>query len=235
MELYICNFKLGEIPLIAGVLTDTDVLTLEGNTLCTGDLIELRVDMFENTSIEYIIKVFKTAKEKIKKPIIATVRDVREGGHKEISDRLIIYKTIAPLSDVIDIEIGSEDIFEDIKNLCRSDKKILIGSYHNFESTPDDSYLESIVSRGKEMGADIVKIAVAANAREDLLRILTFTSKHKDKGLITMCMGDKGLPSRIISPLFGSLITYGYVRKPSAPGQLSVNEMIYIFRRLKMR
>jgi 3-dehydroquinate dehydratase-1 len=80
-----------------------------------------------------------------------------------------------------------------------------------------------------------VKIAVMAEDREDLIRLLTFTLRHRDEGIITMSMGDRGLPSRVFTPLFGSLITYGYVSHPSSPGQLSVSELMYIFRRLKIR
>lgn len=235
MEIYICNFKLGEVPLIAGVLTDTDVLSTKKDSLNPADLIELRVDMFENLSLNHIENIFRTAKENFKKPIIATVRDVKEGGQREIADRLGIYRAVVPLSDVIDVEIGSEDILTETKKLCHTYRKLLIGSYHNFEFTPEDGFLDSIVKRGKELGVDVVKIAVTAKDREDLIRLMFFTQKHKEAGMITMSMGAMGLPSRVFNPLFGSLITYGYINYPSAPGQLSASELIYIFRRLKMR
>jgi 3-dehydroquinate dehydratase-1 len=48
-------------------------------------------------------------------------------------------------------------------------------------------------------------------------------------------MGEKGLPSRIFTPLLGSPITFGYINTASAPGQLSVQEMMSIFKKLKMR
>ncbi|MDA8215736.1 MAG: type I 3-dehydroquinate dehydratase [Nitrospiraceae bacterium] len=235
MEIHICNFKLGEKPLIAGALNDTDVLTVTKDSLNPADIIELRIDMFEKLSINHIENIFKTAKENFKKPIIATVRDVKEGGQKEISDKLSIYMAVIPLSNVVDVEINSEDTLTEVKKLCDIHKTILIGSYHNFELTPEDDFLENIVSKGKSLGVDIVKIAAMANSREDFIRLLIFTLKHKDEGLITMSMGDKGLPSRVFNPIFGSLITYGYINHPSAPGQLSVSELIYIFRRLKMR
>lgn len=235
MEIHICNFKLGEVPLIAVVLTDTDVLTINKNSLNPADLIELRVDMFEDISSDHIENIFRTAKENFKKPIIATVRDIKEGGQREIADKLSIYKTVIPYADVIDVEINSKDVLTEVKKLCSTHKKLLIGSYHNFDFTPDGGILDNIVAHGKELGADIVKIAVMASDREDLIRLMLLTQRHKDAGIITMSMGDKGLPSRVFNPLFGSLITYGYINHPSAPGQLSASELIYIFRRLKMR
>ncbi len=235
MEILLCNFKLGEKPLIAGVLTDADAVAVKHEAINAVDLIELRIDMFADITLDRIETVFRSVKENLKKPIIATVRDIKEGGQRDIADRSSIYKFIAPLSDIIDVEINSGNLLQEVKNLCRAYKKVLIGSYHNFESTPPDDVLSGIVEKGKDLGVDIVKIAVTAHNSEDLIRLLTFTLKYRDVGLITMSMGDKGLPSRVFSPLFGSLITYGYVTKPSAPGQLSVSELMYIFRRLKIR
>jgi 3-dehydroquinate dehydratase type I len=100
---------------------------------------------------------------------------------------------------------------------------------------PDIEFLDNIFLKGKSLGADIIKIAVVANNNDDLTRLVTFTLKHRSEGLITMAMGDIGLPSRVINPIFGSLITYGYVNKPSAPGQLSIRELMDIFKLLKIR
>lgn len=235
MEIVLCNFKLGEKPLIAGVLTDADAVAVKKEAINAVDLIELRIDMFEDITLNNIEAVFKNVKENFKKPIIATARDIKEGGQREITDRSSIYRFIAPVSDIIDVEINSGNLLHEVKNLCSAYRKVLIGSYHNFESTPPDDVLSGIVEKGKDSGVDIVKIAVTAHTAEDLIRLLTFTLKFRDTGLITISMGTKGLPSRVFSPLFGSLITYGYIAKPSAPGQLSASELLYIFRRLKLR
>ena len=67
------------------------------------------------------------------------------------------------------------------------------------------------------------------------MRFIDFALRNRDKGLITISMGEKGLPSRIFTPLLGSPITFGYINTASAPGQLSVQEMMSIFKKLKMR
>ncbi|MDI6801034.1 MAG: type I 3-dehydroquinate dehydratase [Thermodesulfovibrionales bacterium] len=237
MKLQIGNLTFGEMPLIAGVLTDADIPHISEDIhedIHNVDLIELRVDMFNDITPAHVKEVFKTAKEIFKKPIIATARDIREGGQREVPHRTGIYELISSFSDIVDVELNSTDIKE-AKRLCAKHKKILIASYHNFELTPDDAFLDSVVSRGKEMGADIIKIAGMANSRDDFIRLLLFTLRHKEEGLITMSMGDNGLPSRVFNPLFGSLITYSYINKPSAPGQLSAKELMDIFRRLKIR
>lgn len=235
MDLYLSHLKLGEVPLIAGVLVDIDVFTIDAESLAPADVIELRIDMFDDVSPDNVERVFRTARERLRKPIVATVRDPREGGQREIADRPGLYNIVIPLSDAIDVEINAEDTLLAAKSFLRNHKTLLIGSYHNFVETPDDTFLEGILSKGTHLGVDIIKIAAMAHTRQDLTTLLLFTHKHKDKGLITMSMGDAGLPSRIFSPLFGSLLTYGYINRPSAPGQLSVSELMQIFRQLKVR
>lgn len=227
-------FEDRKLPLIACVLTDIEVFALGASSLNDADLIELRIDMFNDLSKNHIVETLNTAKGKFNKPLISTVRDITEGGAKEITDRLELYKSAVSWSDFVDVEINSEDLLIQVKSIINGGT-ILIGSYHNFHSTPDDEFLEKIVTKGINLSADIIKIAVTANCREDLIRLLLFTMRHKDKGIITMSMGDEGSPSRIISPVFGSLIAYGYVSKPSAPGQLSINELVEIFRLIKLR
>lgn len=235
MNLHIGGLKLGQEPLIAGVLTDSDVSDLGTERLDSSDIIELRVDMFDSIMPGHLIEVFRSAREKFGKPIIATVRDFKEGGKKEIQDRLDIYRLVIPFADAVDVEILSGDMLKQTKDLCSDKGRLLIGSYHNFVFTPADDFLDEIVASGRQNGADVVKLGVTAKEDNDFIRLMLLTLHHRDQGIITMTMGDKGLPSRIFSPVFGSLITYGSVNKPSAPGQLSTTEMKDIFRKLKIR
>jgi 3-dehydroquinate dehydratase-1 len=235
MNLHIGSCKLGDVPLIAGVLTDSDVAGLGLERLANADIIELRVDMFDSLTPAHVEQVFRHAKEKFGKPIIATVRDVKEGGLREIQDRAAMYRIVIPFADAVDVEVLAGDALKQMKELCRDNGKLLIGSYHNFESTPDDDFLEQVVAAGRQNGADVVKIAVTAKEEKDFIRLMLLTLRHRSHGIITMSMGDRGLPSRVFSPLFGSLITYGSINKPSAPGQLSAAEVMDIFSKLKIR
>ncbi|MGO9613651.1 MAG: type I 3-dehydroquinate dehydratase [Dissulfurispiraceae bacterium] len=232
---FFSQIKARGAPLVAGVLTDKDVSTLDGNSLDAVDVIELRVDMFDVLSPDHVDSIFTTTRHRFRKPLIGTIRDISEGGQQKIDDRLSLYKTIVPLSDFIDVELQFTSLFLEVSRLITSSKPLLIGSYHNFQSTPDDAFLDDLVSRGKDLGADIVKVATMANTREDMVKLLLFTLRNRHKGLITMSLGDQGLPTRVVSPLFGSLIAYGFLNVPSAPGQLSIVELRDIFNILKIR
>jgi 3-dehydroquinate dehydratase-1 len=230
-NLSIGNLLLGETPLIACVLTDSDVFSLSE---VPADILELRIDMFEDLSAAHLLDTFRTCRERFGKPVIATVRDLREGGEKEVPDRTGIYRAVAPFADAFDTELSLE-FGPEVRSICREFGKLFISSYHNFRSTPDDAFLEGLVSQATALGGDILKVAAMAQDREDLVRLLAFTLRHRDRGIITMSMGDSGLPSRIFSPIIGSLITYGYMNRPGAPGQLSVAELLDIFKRLRIR
>jgi 3-dehydroquinate dehydratase type I len=235
MEIFIRDFRVGDFPLITGILTDRDYRQTDKNLLNAVDILELRVDMFASTAPANVRKTFMEVRELFNKPVIATVRATGEGGEKEVPNRLDIYRSIIPLSDVTDVEINSDSLFKEVRKLCTTFKKVLIGSYHNFDETPGAATLEKIVKKGFDSGADLIKIALKANSRSDLLDLLSFALEKKSSRLIVISMGDKGLPSRILAPVIGSPITYGYINTPSAPGQFSVVDMLSMFRKLKMR
>ncbi len=227
--------RIGENPLIAGVLTDIDVMSVSPESLAPVDVIEMRVDMFESLAPGHIADTFERATEKFQKSLLATVRDVSEGGQQKIDDRLSVFRVVAPLSDAVDVEISSEETMRNVHDLVAGTPVVLIGSYHNFTATPDDDLLEEVIEKGRSLGADVVKIAVMAKSREDVIRLLMTAARHRERGIIALSMGDQGLPSRVVGPLFGSLLTYGYINRPSAPGQLSAAELSDILRRLKIR
>ncbi len=226
---------LKNIPAIAVVLKDEDVLSFSKEELNGADLIELRVDMFQDTeNIENITKIFDLAQRKYDLPLLCTVRLPKEGGRKEIKNRLSIYEAVLPFCSFFDIEIFCEEVSL-LKELTRKANLSLIGSYHNFEYTPKLDELETVFDIGKKLGIDIIKVATMVNDKKDLETLLLLTLKHKEDKIIVLGMGHKGIPSRIINPVFGSLITYASLNEASAPGQLSLNDVFRIFRILGLR
>lgn len=232
MNIKIGHQTLGEQTLIAGVLTDAGVEMPDHESIECIDILELRVDMFSSFKPDHVANIFRLAKEKFGKPIIGTIRHTSEGAKTRVPDRVQLYKIIAPLSDALDVEIQQETDIAQIKKLCIANKTLLIGSYHNFSSTPQEIFLDSMELKGRRLGADIVKVATTAFSRDDLIGIASFTMKHRHKGIISIAMGELGISSRIFSPIFGSLITYAYIDEASAPGQFSACELFKIFKKL---
>ncbi|MEW6556518.1 MAG: type I 3-dehydroquinate dehydratase [Elusimicrobiota bacterium] len=206
-------------PKIAVVISDKEA----NNTIkkLSGiDILEIRVDQFKKLNLEYITDIVKIRKQ-TGLPLILTVRSKEEGGEKKITDtvKLEIFKRAIRLVDVVDIELKS-DIISAVVKLAKKNKKTVIVSFHNFKKTPVKKVLTGIVKKAKKLGADIVKIATQANKPDDVVNLMEFTRKYKAQNLITISLGKTGNISRLISPLFGSLIVYSYINKPYGTGQL---------------
>lgn len=219
-------------PAIAVVLNDRDVSSLDKSQLQGADLIELRVDMF--SAIDNVTEVFREARKKFALPLLATVRSTLEGGVREIKDRLPIYNEVSSFADILDIEIFSDEAKE-IEKICKESGIKSILSYHNFIETPHFEELERIFSEGKLLKGDFIKIATMVQKNEDMEILLSFTIAHKRDNIIVIGMGAKGIPTRIVNPIFGSVITYAGLNIKSAPGQISLSDMVNIFRILGLR
>lgn len=222
--------ELGGAPRVAAVITGgVEARTVRKALRDGADLIEIRVDTFEDLDIDSLTGAFKrltgiTAPAGV--PVVLTVRSAREGGKTAIPDktRAGIFDALIPFSDIVDIELGSSGILKNVVESAKKRRRKVIVSYHNFRSTPNGARLLDIIERGRAAGADIVKIAAAATGTRGLRRLAGLLVDHE--GLIVIAMGDAGGPSRVFFPFLGSMVTYGSAGEATAPGQLSVKELV---------
>ena len=111
----------------------------------------------------------------------------------------------------------------DIGSSNRSDiKGEVISSYHDFEGTPD---AETLIKIMDAMNGDIVKGAFAVNSSDDLVRLFDI-SQRVGKRHVIIGMGELGKITRIRQKLMGNEFTFAYVGNETAPGQMSVRDMI---------
>lgn len=220
------EIELGKIPVVIGTLSGNIDLPVE--IVNKIDVFELRIDTFKTQEVAYVSEIIDSLKRVYRKPLLATVRSKEEGGAVEIEDdkRYEIYKELLPLVDAIDVELRSKNLLKKVMPLCEKESRLLIASTHNYDNTPEDAELERLLSDGKNSGADIVKIAVTAKSKDDLSRLISFTIRNKEKRIITISQGSIGTISRVVNPLLGSLMTYGYMDVPSAAGQLSALDLV---------
>ena len=202
------------------------------------DLIEIRLDYFSNLNKENAKEIISEIISKKPCPLIMTCRKNEEGGKflGSEEERIAILENCIDLkSDYVDIELSCEK--DVIKKLIskRNNTKIIV-SYHNFESIL--SNLDELYDEIKSTGCDIIKIACMANSLSDNLKIFNLIKKSKEEGkdIIALCMGEYGKISRILNIKYGSYLTFGYLDKgkESAPGQISVEHLKYIYRADKL-
>ncbi|MCS3923552.1 type I 3-dehydroquinate dehydratase [Methanosalsum natronophilum] len=189
--------------------------------------LEFRIDLMEPYSVEELMKLITSIKDKTELTCIATNRSSIEGGSWKGSEneRLSILSSISSRVDYIDLELSTDEqvLVEVIKEIKKNKSKVIL-SYHNFESTPPNSDLQHLINRSATLRADITKIAVMPLGKEDVIRLLqvTLNTEHK---ICAISMGEIGKHSRIIAPIYGSVLTYGYVNNPTAPGQVRIDKL----------
>ena len=215
--------ELGGIPRVAISISDRE----DNKSIPRGliDILEIRVDQFKKTDPGYINDVIKE-RRKIGIPLLLTVRSRKEGGERDIPNqlKLRIFQENITLVDAVDIELESPILLEVVKT-ARKNKKIVIVSWHNLKTTPNDKILKGILNKAKRNGADIIKIAAKASKKDDLIRLARWTIDNRSENIITISLGDTGGISRLVFPALGSLITYAYLNNPSGPGQRPLGEL----------
>ena len=158
-------------------------------------------------------------------PVVITCRRTADGGKftgTEEQRRLLLRTAIAEGVEYVDLE---EDVAASIPRFGRT-KRII--SFHDFRKTPDN--LDEIHRRLCALDPDIVKIGTMANHPHDNLRMLELTRRSKVP-TVGLCMGDIGIPSRILAGKFGAPFTYAtfHHERALAPGQLSFQQMTEIY------
>jgi 3-dehydroquinate dehydratase type I len=196
------------------------------------DLIELRLDYLKKPKIATLLNGSQ-------KPFIITNRRKEEGGRYQGDERerlFILKEAIDLAAEYVDVELRSEKSM--LLNLLSNKKETqVILSFHDTQKTPSKKELEKLFTRIIGLGADIVKIVTLARSWEDNFNVLSLISRARKRNqkIVAFCMGEKGQMSRIFSPLMGAVWTYASLDEnhPSAPGQLTVEEMRSIWNQLR--
>lgn len=189
------------------------------------DLFEVRIDLIGDTWE----KVAKT----IKKPWIATNRTIDEGGRWNGNEARRIERLLQAIelgAEMVDVEYRTKNL-KNIVPLVKKRVKCIL-SFHDTEKTPPLSELKSIVDGQIKAGADICKVVTTAREYQDNLTVLELVRLFHTSRIISFAMGQYGQTSRILSPLVGADFTYGSIEegKESAPGQITVKQMIDTYR-----
>lgn len=230
------NVVFGEgIPKICIPLTDTNFEELKESVekmkSAPFDLVEWRADFYKDIEdYEFRFQAMTYLREQLgEAPILFTIRTSVEGGKLEISTEdyisVLTSASRSGLVDLIDVELSrGDDTMAVIRDAAHESGARIVGSLHDFSSTPSKDRIVHHLCQMQQLGADIVKFAVTPQSARDVLTLLdatlTMHEEHKDTPVVTMSMGGQGAVSRVCGSVFGSCITFGTAGKSSAPGQL---------------
>ena len=156
-------------------------------------------------------------------PLIATCRLEEESQAPAILERAILAG-----AKYVDLEMEAPAaVGRRIREACRSCGTVLIRSYHNFECTPPQEVLLSILDRARSFGGEVVKIVTTAHSQADVQVLESLYREAAPGTLVAFCMGEKGRQSRLDALKLGAPFTYACVseEEATAPGQWTTEEL----------
>jgi 3-dehydroquinate dehydratase-1 len=221
--LTIGGLPLGARPLVvaAGGEAELELLAAADGA----DVVEVRADLFDDPRPDTLVQALARLRA-AGRPVLLTVRAETEGGRPWPDDRrAALYSAALPHVQAIDVEIVSRDLAADLAPRARAAGCLVLLSAHDFQATPACDVLLALIDRARALGADLPKVAAHAASPEDLRSLLDVTLAARDAGVVTLGMGPFGPLSRVVLPAAGSLLTYGSVGRPTAPGQVPVADL----------
>lgn len=207
------------------------------------DVLEIRLDLLGIRDLEQAAEIIRGIKSETGLPVLVTNRSREEGGkwEGEEKDRTGLLTDLLSFKDgpdAVDIELSADREERDkVIKAARENGKAVIVSSHDFSKTPSPEEMKTILEEMFLAGADIAKLAVMPQSMEDVLNLLRVTLDFKGarKSVCTIAMGELGKHTRVVAPLYGSVLTYASVESDvaAAPGQLPTDEVKKIMEMLR--
>lgn len=234
------------IPLIANT-KDALMDELDKVLSMRPDLIEWRADYFlALNDFDGLLSTLSDVFDDLPVPMIFTIRCMAEGGHCDLDDltRLALVQQVVSTGKVqmVDIElncsVNQDNDFDDremvykfreVIDMAHTNNTEVILSNHDFDGTPEFGEIVANIKRAQKWNADYCKLAYFAKDSEDMMALLSATqygSGILGQKMIAVSMGEAGKLSRVICGEFGSEITYARGVQESAPGQMTVIELM---------
>jgi 3-dehydroquinate dehydratase/shikimate dehydrogenase len=190
--------------------------------------IELRLDWLSSDAERSRLLRWLKQRQPQNGTFLATCRR-REGGGKFPGDiaRQLYWLTQAREAGCQWCDIEMETLQELPDGFLRSypvPRRILL-SIHDFQRTPSLPRNIQVARHGQ---VDAVKIAAQAKTIADSVRLLKLV-RHS-RNFVAIPMGDVGLPARVLALREGSELAYAPMAEATAPGQVSLDQMLYLYR-----
>ncbi len=200
------------------------------------DVVEFRGDTFPSI---LMIEALKAFSKKFKDlclnhiKILFTIRLKEDGGEWLIEySRREYFEKALPLVDWVDIELEEIDLYLKLSEKIKENKIIYVCSHHQFNRDYSTEEYQNLYQRMQKYSPNVTKIVVFCRDERELLLLLNFVEAIAFQNLTCqsltclMSMGDFGKVSRIVSPLLGAKLTYGFLgEKPLVLGQVPVSEL----------
>jgi 3-dehydroquinate dehydratase-1 len=188
------------------------------------DLFELRLDRLAGMADQV-----ERASPKLRRPLIITARDPREGGANKLRmrQRRHLLARFLNHADYVDVELRLAPALRSLLELAENNNVRRIISFHNFKSTPTKRILAAKAREAKSLGAEIFKVATRTDTPVELGRLVDFITSNRLKlALAVMGIGKLGAISRVLLARAGSALIYASAGAGTdVEGQLSLEQL----------
>jgi 3-dehydroquinate dehydratase type I len=188
------------------------------------DLIEVRLDRLK--SIQNLAD-FSAA---TKLPLIATVKLQAENGFfagTETERQIVLFKSAECGFKYVDVDLAGSNIEKTVSKLKTVGAEPIV-SFHKYDGSLSLDEMNRVLELEKAKGASVCKLVTTAKKIDDNLNALNFINANGSKEkIVCFCMGNLGMVSRLLSPLFGAFFTFASLESGSetANGQMSIADM----------
>ena len=146
---------------------------------------------------------------------------------EELAENQLL-KAIEAGAKYVDLEVEAPPMMgRKIRQACQEYGTMLIRSFHDFEGTPPEATLLSLLEKGRRFGGEVVKIVTTATCKADADRVVALYREAVPGTLVAFCMGPEGRESRLEALKQGAPFTYACLtaEEATAPGQWTAAEM----------
>ncbi len=225
-----------------------EVIPFIGELASDVDVIEMRIDLLEEQSEDFVREQITLLRKHTSKPLLFTLRTLGQGGKFDEKGReeqvLILYRLALRMAvDFIDIEITlPQELKKQIlqfKNRLGNVTKV-ISSYHQFNKRiqSEEEIIETMRKcyyENESSGIDVVKVVYFAFESEDVFLLRNAVKRAVEEGkfpadipLIALAAGEKGKLSRVLNK-FLTPVTHPLLPAAAAPGNSFLS--VHVFSR----
>lgn len=216
-------------PLLVGVADTPDALVAcalrpAGDQVL--DVVEARVDLFPGQDLQVPQDLLEACArlESAGIAVLVTIRTARQGGAWTggEGERLRRFRTALAVASWADVEDDAAIVAEVAAAVGGRAQGQLIVSHHDFAATPPLDRLLAVVDRAHQASSGIAKVATRVNSDADRDTLFQLIAQRPERTCVIGMGASDDL--RIELPSRGSQLAYGYLGRPTAPGQLSAAE-----------
>jgi 3-dehydroquinate dehydratase-1 len=213
-------------PLVVGV-ADRPAALVKASALAPAarpfDIVEARLDLFPAATLDDGAEACD-ALEASGTPVLATLRAASQGGRYRGSEaeRLAAFRRALEHASWADVEDDAVIAGEVAALIAARPRGQLVVSHHDFARTPPLPDLLAVVDRCRTFAQAVAKLATAVKGPADRETLLELLAQRPGRTCVIGMESSEAL--RIELGARGSLLVYGYLEAPTAPGQLSAAE-----------